>query len=141
MAFTPLIDARKSPRPRTDDITVAAYEDGHGRFVRTTFNIPRSLLSQASLDDVAGGQFDILIGSGDDAGCIAIVPGYRVRTNSIPRCPHRVELRTTVLADGRMAATKCEYRADPGRLIITMPRGFPWRPGLVAEKPALAAVA
>lgn len=111
--------------PRTD-ATVAVYPQGNG--FTTNFYIPRHLLRAAGLPDLPGASLDILIGSGDDAGVVALTKGKRAKLVRVgaQQNPPALVIRTSVLGKARYTASACGAVAGNGTLYLTIPAGFPW---------------
>lgn len=128
MAFVPL-PARQSPGRRfSNEITVRATKLAKNTL--TTLSIPRSILREAGLSDIPGDKIDVLIGSGPDAGAIAIIAGSRY---SLVKCGNRrVQFTSSLLLSEALRATTCTYEVGRKQLIIELPLGAALREPEVA---------
>lgn len=92
---------------------------------QTVFSIPRHLLNAAGLPDATGSKLDVMIGTGEDAGKIAIVRGNTLAISAGGASKNIVAIRIKL---GKSLYTIKDVRAvqaDSGALIMTLPLDFP----------------
>lgn len=130
MAFVPL-PARQSPgRRNSNEITVRATKLANRTLA--TVSIPRSILREAGLSDIPGDKIDVLIGSGPDAGAIAIIAGSRYSLVKFGN--RRVQFTSSLLLSEALRATTCTYEVGRKQLIIELPLGAALREPEVATE-------
>jgi len=106
---------------------------------QTVFSIPRHVLTAAGLPDAVGAKLDALIGTGDDAGKIALVRGKSLSISCGGGSKHLVTIRMNLgkshfpIKDVRAA------QADSGALILSLPLDFPFDAPRIATETIVSA--
>lgn len=109
-------------RARSTNPTIGVMRATSGK-PQTLIAIPRELMRHCEMSDLPGDKFDIMVGTGPDAGIIAIVPGTTYTAGRQGR--NMIAIRTTRLSETVRSSERCEYLADRKRLLIHLPAGFP----------------
>lgn len=128
MAFAPLQPRKPHARRNSNEITVRATK--LAKKTLTAVSIPRSVLREAGLSDIPGDKIDVLIGTGSDAGAIAIIAGSRY--SLVKSGNHRVQFTSSLLLSEAPRATTCTYEVGRKQLIIELPLGAALREPEVA---------
>lgn len=128
MAFVQLPPGKTAGRPKENKITLRASTLRNRTM--TTLSIPRSVLREAGLSDIPGDKIDVLIGTGSDAGAIAIIAGSRY--SLVKSGNHRVQFTGSLLLSEALRATTCTYEVGRKQLIIELPLGAALREPEVA---------
>lgn len=118
MAFVQPPPGKRAGRPEENKITLRASTFRNRTM--TTLSIPRQLLRQAGLSDIPGERVDVLVGTGEHAGQIAVVHGDRY--SMFKQGLHRVAVSTTVLLDAPLKAAHCAFEIGRKQLVIALPR-------------------
>lgn len=109
---------------------------------QASVSIPRTLLREAGLPDIPGAKFDVLVGSGSDAGSIAIIAGSRFTASAQGPSskPNRLIVRFAGLHQRgvRYSATKVAFEVGRKQLILGVPTDFPVAPPPAPEPASIA---
>jgi hypothetical protein len=119
---------RDLPRPaqfRTANphLTVGAFKSA-GKYPQTVISIPREMLRAAGISDIPGDKLDVLVGEGDDAGKLALIPGSRSTLGRVGNGKNRVCIAVSGLARALRPSAPCAVQVGVRQLVFTLPAGF-----------------
>lgn len=116
--------------------TIAIFDD-----YQTKMSVPRGLLREAGLPDIPGAKFDVLVGTGPDAGTIALIAGSSSTGTKLGTSanPTRLAIRISNLHQKgrRFKSQPMTFEIGRRQIIFALPFDFPQAPVVEAEKPDL----
>jgi hypothetical protein len=111
--------------PRT--VPAVAVFGKDGALQQSRFVVPVAILREAGLPHTYGGAINLLVGSGSDAGCIAIVAGDQLKLSRCGKSGRLLQFCTARIGVTSAFGTReCRYEVGRGQLIFTLPSDFPW---------------